>query len=183
MWDRYTQRVAEVIAQASREAEGQDRVAPEHLLLGLMHDEDNVASRLAGHLRVPPDAIRAAVRREYEPPPVRQTGEPRLSKEARAILTAVYDEAGLLNNNYIGTEHLLLALAGDAELAGRSCGTGASPKSRCARPCESFSSAPCDRGAAGGGRAASGLQGAAPDAMLAVGCLGRWCLCRMSPVS
>jgi ATP-dependent Clp protease ATP-binding subunit ClpA len=50
-------------AQGEARARGADRVEPEHVLLGLVGDEQSLAARLLGRLGAPPSAIRAELMR------------------------------------------------------------------------------------------------------------------------
>ena len=124
MWDRYpgciTGRVREAVAQASIEAftAGQEAVAPEHLLLGLLRDDGNVSSRLVRRLGVSlPDLQRAAGQRHLAESAAGVTLP--LTREAALLLAGVPEQAERAGNYYIGTEHLLLALAGDTGETGR----------------------------------------------------------------
>ncbi len=121
MWDQYSKRARAVIAQAQMEAGELDQAAitPEPLLLGLMHDRGNIACLLMSRLGVDPNAIHNAVREQDRPAQTDPARDIHFTRESKHVFKVIYDEAALLNNNYIGTEHLLLALAGDAGLAGQ----------------------------------------------------------------
>jgi hypothetical protein len=107
---RFTPRAkaAVVAAQdAARDARNTE-IAPEHLILGLLTDGDSLAIRLLRAQTVKPERLRAAI----ELPP--GTGE-RLelipyNGPAKKALELTFREALRLGHNYVGTEHLLLAL-------------------------------------------------------------------------
>ena len=111
-WQRFTERARRVVFHAEEEAmkRGAILVTAEHLLLGLASEEDSVAANIFERLGVSLDKLRSAV--EYGLP----TGEPKpaqelmLSPQAKRVIDLAYDEARKLNNNYIGTEHLLLGI-------------------------------------------------------------------------
>ena len=56
MWQRFTERARKVVFYAQEEAVkwGQNSVGPEHLLLGLVRESDNMASRVSGPARREP---------------------------------------------------------------------------------------------------------------------------------
>ena len=83
-------------------------ITPDHLLLGLLSDANALASVLLKRQDVDVDAVRAAVTLPpacAEPPELIPFSSP-----ARKALELTFREALRLGHNYIGTEHLLLAL-------------------------------------------------------------------------
>ena len=122
MWQRFTERARKVIFYAQEEAGrlGENYVSTEHLLLGLVRENDSMACRVLDHLGVSLDRVRSEIERQIA------HGEGRLGQDmqptprAKRVIDIAYDEARQLNNNYIGTEHLLLGLIREAEgLAGK----------------------------------------------------------------
>lgn len=119
MWQRFTERARRIIFFAQEEAghRGFNEVRTEHLLLGTLRESDTVAGRLLACLGVKQAELRDDVRRRTEG--VR--GEGRLSQDmqlsagVKRVISCAYEEAKLLKNNYIGTEHILLALVRDEE--------------------------------------------------------------------
>jgi ATP-dependent Clp protease ATP-binding subunit ClpC len=112
MWQRFTDRAKRVVFFAQEEAAhlGENYVSPEHLLLGLVREGDSVAARVLDRLGVPPSRVRAEVERRIVRGEGRTTQDMTLDPRARKVLDLAYDEARQLNNNHIGTEHLLLGL-------------------------------------------------------------------------
>jgi hypothetical protein len=108
---RFTPRARSVIVDAQNKAHaaGNDEITPAHLLLALFTDPGSVAAKLlAGH-GVEVDAATAAVTL----PPKAGGDMPALipfSGQARKVLELTFREALRLGHNYIGTEHILLAL-------------------------------------------------------------------------
>lgn len=107
---RFTPRAkaAVVAAQDAARDGGNQQIAPEHLILGVLGDADALATRLLLAQGVAPDAVRANI----ELPP---TGGERLelvpfNAQAKKALELTFREALRLGHNYIGTEHMLLAL-------------------------------------------------------------------------
>ena len=123
MWQRLTERARNMIFFAQEEAEksGWNLVGPEHLLLGLLRQEDHVASLVLLTMHVDLQELRAETLRQMKPGDCGKPGtEMALTPSAKRVIDLSYDEARRLTNNYIGTEHLLLALLREGEgLAGR----------------------------------------------------------------
>ena len=111
---RYTARARVSVARAREEASelGHNYVGTEHLLLGILVDPDALSVKVVEALGVPPDELRAAVveaagpRTPYDPP----AGEPPFTPRARRVLDLTRGESLRLGHNYVGTEHLLIAL-------------------------------------------------------------------------
>jgi ATP-dependent Clp protease ATP-binding subunit ClpA len=107
---RFTPRArgAVVAAQNVAHEAGNGEITPDHLLLGVLSDPAALATVLLRGQQVDTDALRAAV----SLPPA--GGEPPalipFSGPARKALELTFREALRLGHNYIGTEHLLLAL-------------------------------------------------------------------------
>jgi ATP-dependent Clp protease ATP-binding subunit ClpA len=107
---RFTPRArsAVVAAQNAAHEAANTEITPDHLLLGVLGDPGALASVLLGRQHVDAAAVRTAVRL---PPAGAETPEliP-FSGPARKALELTFREALRLGHNYIGTEHLLLAL-------------------------------------------------------------------------
>lgn len=95
-------------------------VSTEHLLLGLVREPDNVAMRVLDRLGVDPERIRAETERQIPQGAGNGQDGLTLTPRAKRCIDLAYQEARNLNDDYIGTEHLLLGLVAEAEgLAGR----------------------------------------------------------------
>lgn len=122
MWQRFTERARKVVFYAQEEAQkfGEGYVSTEHLLLGLVRESDSVAARVLEKLGVSLNRIRAEVEKQLPRGDQRATQDMTLTPRAKRVIDLAYDEARNLNNNYIGTEHLLLGLIREGDgLAGR----------------------------------------------------------------
>ena len=122
MWQRFTERARKVVFYAQEEAQrfGEGYVSTEHLLLGLVRESDSVAARVLDRLGVSLSRIRAEVERQLPRGDARPSQDMTLTPRAKRVIDLAYDEARNLNNNYIGTEHLLLGLIREGDgLAGR----------------------------------------------------------------
>jgi ATP-dependent Clp protease ATP-binding subunit ClpA len=121
VWQRFTESARKVIFYAQEEAQnaGGGNVSTEHILLGLLREE-NVAAKVLAKLGIDLDQFKESVRNEAgrtEKPPAQDMT---LTPRAKRVIDLAYDEARRLQNNYIGTEHLLLGLIKEGDgLAGR----------------------------------------------------------------
>lgn len=122
MWQRFTERARKVVFYAQEEAQkfGEGYVSTEHLLLGLVRESDSVAARVLDKLGVSLGRIRSEVEKQLPRGDARPSQDMTLTPRAKRVIDLAYDEARNLNNNYIGTEHLLLGLIREGDgLAGR----------------------------------------------------------------
>jgi ATP-dependent Clp protease ATP-binding subunit ClpC len=122
MWQRFTERARKVVFFAQEEAQkfGEGYVSTEHLLLGLVRESDSVAARVLERLGVSLSRIRTEVEKQLPRGDARPSQEMTLTPRAKRVIDLAYDEQRNLNNNYIGTEHLLLGLIREGDgLAGR----------------------------------------------------------------
>jgi ATP-dependent Clp protease ATP-binding subunit ClpA len=109
-FSRFTPRARNVVVESQNKAHaaGNDEITPAHLLLGLFTDPASLAVQLlAGH-GIDADSAANAV---TLPPRVDDT--PALvpfNGPAKKVLELTFREALRLGHNYIGTEHILLAL-------------------------------------------------------------------------
>ncbi len=116
LWQRFTVRARRAILIAHDEA-AQMRmqlIATEHLLLGLIRLGEGTAAEILRVLQVDLDQLRADLRRhmsmgsEDEP-----TDEISFTPEAQRVLSRAYAQARELNDQHIGTEHVLLGLVSE----------------------------------------------------------------------
>jgi Clp amino terminal domain, pathogenicity island component len=116
---RYTGRARASVARAREEAQemGHEHVGTEHLLLGVVSNPAALSFKVLDELGVPAADVRDAVveaagpRAAYAPLAAGLPFTPR----ARRVLDLTRGEALRLGHNYIGTEHLLLALVAEDE--------------------------------------------------------------------
>ena len=121
MWQRFTERARKVVFLAQEEAGklGENYVSTEHLLLGLTRETDHVAARILDRLGVSLSHIRSEIERQVARSEARVGQDMQLTPRAKRVVDLAYEEAQALDNNYIGTEHLLLGLVREVEgLAG-----------------------------------------------------------------
>jgi len=114
---RFSKRARRCLAYAQEEAQRLNHpyIGTEHLLLGLVREENGVAARVLSSLGVEAYKVRSAVeeiigRGEHE-----VTGRPGLSPRTKRIIELAVTQARTMGHTYIGTEHLLLGLVEEGE--------------------------------------------------------------------
>ena len=121
-FDKFSERARRVLTLAQEEAQrlNHSYIGTEHILLGLVREEEGVAAKVLVNMGVSLSKMRSAV--EYvigpgEKPGASATG---LTSRAKRVIELAIDEARQLGHSYIGTEHLLLGLLreGDGVAAG-----------------------------------------------------------------
>jgi len=119
MWQRFTERARRVILLGQEEAGKMQsgHVGTEHLLLGLVRENEGVAAQVLQKMGIALDKVRFEVESQAQPDgtPPSPGGEPKLTPKAKRVLELAADEARRMRHNYIGTEHLLLALLREKE--------------------------------------------------------------------
>jgi len=111
-FSRFTPRARNVVVTAQNEARaaGNAEIRPEHLVLGLLAEPEGLAARAIVARGVQLDAVRAAAA-AIVPPAVEQPPDlVPFDGRAKKALELTFREALRLGHNFIGTEHILLAL-------------------------------------------------------------------------
>jgi hypothetical protein len=114
---RFTPRARFVLVQAQDEARraGNPTVEPSHIVLGLLADRDAVAAQAIRAQGVAPETVRAAVVAELPPASPDLPANIAFAPNARRLLGLTLREALHLEHNYIGTEHVLLAVLSEPD--------------------------------------------------------------------
>ncbi|UDQ97267.1 ATP-dependent Clp protease ATP-binding subunit [Lentisphaerota bacterium WC36G] len=113
-----TPRAKHVLVLAQKEALqlNNDYVGPEHLLLGLIILDEGVAIAVFKELGVNLQRLRRAIELKISvATETKQKGLLPLSARLKKVLLLANDEAKAMNYNFVGTEHLLLAILDDGE--------------------------------------------------------------------
>src|SRR5512132_4177294 len=114
--NKYTEKAQEAIvaAQQLADREGNPEIVPEHLLLTLLEQREGIVPEIARKMNADPAALAAAVRTELERLPKAHGGsQPGLSARLRKVTDAAEAEAERLKDEYVSTEHLFIAIAGE----------------------------------------------------------------------
>jgi ATP-dependent Clp protease ATP-binding subunit ClpC len=112
MFERFTERARQVVVLAQDEARAlkHNYIGTEHLLLGLMREEEGLAARVLESLGLSVEEVRAQVARIVGQGDELSTGQIPFTPRAKEILELSLREALSMQHNYIGTEHILLGL-------------------------------------------------------------------------
>ncbi|MBI2857555.1 MAG: AAA family ATPase, partial [Chloroflexi bacterium] len=116
-FEKFSERARRALSLAQEEAQrfNHSYIDTEHVLLGLVREEDGMAAKVLTNLGVGLTKVRTAVEfimgRGEKP----STGELGLTPRAKRVIEFAVDEARRLNHSYIGTEHLLLGLLREGE--------------------------------------------------------------------
>src|SRR5882724_2688376 len=121
-WDKFTIKAQEAIQAANDTAaeHGNPEMRPLHLLRALLSDKEGVVVPVLSKIGAAPESLAATVDREIEVLPKQSGGgvqQPGLSRAASSVLERAFKEADKFKDEYVSTEHLLLAIAeekGDA---------------------------------------------------------------------
>jgi len=117
MFERFTEKARRVVVYAQEEARmlNQNYIGTEHLLLGLIREQDGIAAKALESLNISLEDVHQQVeeligRGTYVP-----TGHIPFTPRAKKVLELSLREALQLGHNYIGTEHILLGLIREGE--------------------------------------------------------------------
>jgi len=116
-FEKFSERARRVLTLAQEEAQQLNHgyIGTEHILLGLVREDEGLAAKVLVNLGVSLSKVRSAIEliiRRGEKPTTIETG---LTAGAKKVIELAIDEARHLGHNYIGTEHLLLGLLREEE--------------------------------------------------------------------
>ena len=119
--DRFTVKSQEALAAAQRlaGARGNSQVAPYHLLLALLEQDGGIVVPVLRRANADPESVRRRANQALDAlPTVTGDGqaEPALDAQLVDLLSRADNEARGMGDEYVSTEHLLLALAADPKL-------------------------------------------------------------------
>jgi len=117
MFERFTERARQVVVLAQDEARAlkHNYIGTEHILLGLLREEEGIAAYALDGLGLNVDSVRSAVVAIVGSGTEVLSGQLPFTPRAKKVLELALREALSLGHNYIGTEHILLGLARENE--------------------------------------------------------------------
>jgi ATP-dependent Clp protease ATP-binding subunit ClpC len=117
VFERFTERARQVVVLAQDEARAlkHNYIGTEHILLGLLREEEGLAARVLESLDITGEEVRAQVARIVGQGDEVTTGQIPFTPRAKKVLELALREALSLGHNYIGTEHILLGLVRENE--------------------------------------------------------------------
>ncbi|MBC8159996.1 MAG: AAA family ATPase, partial [Roseiflexaceae bacterium] len=112
--NRFTEKTQEALVAAQNLAErnGNSQIEPEHLLLALLDQGDGVVPQVLAKMNLAVGALAQQVRQEINRFPRQSGGNSQLAfaPRLRSALVRAHDELAQFGDEYVSTEHLLLAL-------------------------------------------------------------------------
>ncbi len=115
--DRFTQRGQEAILAAQELAQtyNHNQIEPEHLLLALLQQPEGVVPEILQQAGANPASVQSQLEADLARRPKVYGGnaQPGLSGQTSRVLQDAQGEASAMHDDYVSTEHLLLALLGD----------------------------------------------------------------------
>ena len=117
MFERFTERARQVVVLAQEEARTlkHNYIGTEHILLGLLREEEGLAARVLEGLEITVEEVRSQVIRIVGAGEEVTSGQIPFTPRAKKVLELALREALSLGHNYIGTEHILLGLVRENE--------------------------------------------------------------------
>src|SRR4249919_2100762 len=116
-WDKFTIKAQEAIQQANELAgqHGNPEMLPLHLLAGLLQDSEGIVAPVLAKLGVNPAALQSQVIEKIGrlPKVSGASAQPHLSAAMSKLLDQAFKEADTFKDEYVSTEHLLLAMTAD----------------------------------------------------------------------
>jgi len=117
MFERFTEKARRVVVYAQEEARmlNQNYIGTEHLLLGLIREQDGIAAKALESLNISLEDVHSQVEELIGRGTFVPTGHIPFTPRAKKVLELSLREALQLGHNYIGTEHILLGLIREGE--------------------------------------------------------------------
>ena len=116
-FSRFTKKARRVFQLAREEAIrlNHNYIGTEHLLLGLVKEDNGVAVKVLKELGVDPVQVIRAVERTVGRGSAPPFAKPTLAPLTKQVIELAADEARLMGHHFIGTEHLLLGLVREGD--------------------------------------------------------------------
>ena len=114
--DRLTEKTQEAIQQAqalAQEAQQQE-ITPEHLLLALLQQADGTVPPILRQVGVEPSRVESEVKAQLDRLPKVYGAESYIGQRLRRLLDAAWNEMERLKDEYLSTEHVLLAMVDES---------------------------------------------------------------------
>jgi ATP-dependent Clp protease ATP-binding subunit ClpC len=117
VFERFTDRARRVIVLAQEEARliNHNYIGTEHILLGLIHEGEGIGAQALRRHNVNTASLRTLVEAQIGKGSQSPSGHIPFTPRAKKVMELALREALQLGHNYIGTEHLLLALIREGE--------------------------------------------------------------------
>ncbi len=117
-WDKFTVKAQEAVQRANELASehGNPELVPAHLLATLVEDREGIVPPVLEKIGIGPQAVLSDLYKEIEKLPKVSgssgANQPTMSSQINQILEKSFKEADTFKDEYVSTEHMLLALTG-----------------------------------------------------------------------
>jgi ATP-dependent Clp protease ATP-binding subunit ClpA len=113
VFERFTERARQVVVLAQEEARAlkHNYIGTEHILLGLLREEEGLAARVLASFDITVEEVRAQVVRTVGRGEEVTTGQIPFTPRAKKVVELSLREALAMGHNHVGTEHILLGIA------------------------------------------------------------------------
>jgi ATP-dependent Clp protease ATP-binding subunit ClpA len=120
VFERFTERARMVVVLSQEEARAlrHNYIGTEHILLGLLREEEGIAARVLESMGITAEGVRGRVERIVGPSEEASPGQIPFTPRAKKVLELALREALSLGHNYIGPEHVLLGVVRENEGVG-----------------------------------------------------------------
>jgi ATP-dependent Clp protease ATP-binding subunit ClpB len=113
-WDKFTVKAQEAVQRASQLASehGNPELQPLHLLAALLEDKEGIVPPILEKIGIGPQSVLSSVYAEIEklPKVSGESAQATLANETNKLLDQAFKEASNFKDEYVSTEHLLLAI-------------------------------------------------------------------------
>jgi ATP-dependent Clp protease ATP-binding subunit ClpB len=115
-WDKFTVKAQEAVQRANELASehGNSELVPLHLLAALVEDKEGIVAPVLEKIGIGPQAVLSDVYKEIEKLPKVSgssgANQPSMSSQVNQLLERAFKEADTFKDEYVSTEHMLLAL-------------------------------------------------------------------------
>src|SRR5215471_8699769 len=113
-WDKFTVKAQEAVQRASQLASehGNPELQPLHLLAALLEDKEGIVPPILEKIGIGPQSVLSSVYSEIEklPKVSGESAQATLANETNKLLDQAFKEASNFKDEYVSTEHLLLAI-------------------------------------------------------------------------
>ena len=117
VFERFTERARQAVVLAQEEARRlkHNYIGTEHILLGLLREQEGVAARVLASLHITVELVRGQIVRMVGSGDAVTSGQIPFTPRAQTVLRLAQREAVSLGHGYVGTEHILLGIVGENE--------------------------------------------------------------------
>ncbi|MDP3285380.1 MAG: ATP-dependent chaperone ClpB, partial [Desulfobacterales bacterium] len=115
-FDKFTIKSQEVIQNAHSTASlnNNQQIEPEHLLSAMLSEQEGIVRAMLNKLGASSDSVAKEIALSIDRfPKVRGAGETSISSRTKSVLDAAFSEASKMKDEYVSTEHILLAISDD----------------------------------------------------------------------